>query len=143
MTDQPDPVPYDTAEAVSPFVFGLHHVQIAMPPGAEEEGRGFYIGVLGMTELRKPPVLAARGGIWLRADNLEIHLGVEAGFRPARKAHPGILVGDLDGLAARLAGQGAAVDWDDTFPGFRRFYTFDTWGNRLEFISPIVTGGGS
>lgn len=138
MTDPPDPAAYAAAEPVGAFIFGLHHVQIAMPPGAEDEGRGFYAGVLGMTELRKPPMLEGRGGIWLRAGDLEIHLGVEAGFRPARKAHPGILAGDLDGLAARLAGHGATVDWDDNFPGFRRFYTFDTWGNRLEFMSPIV-----
>jgi catechol 2,3-dioxygenase-like lactoylglutathione lyase family enzyme len=81
---------------------GLHHVRLAIPPGTEDKARSFYVDVLGMTEVQKPPVLAARGGLWIRADKLEIHLGVEADFRPARKAHPGILVTDLDALATRL-----------------------------------------
>lgn len=69
-----------------------------------------------------------------------MHLGVEADFRPARKAHPGVLVADLDGLARRLVASGAAVDWDDNFPGHRRFYAHDPYGNRLEFLEPDGAG---
>ena len=116
---------------------GLHHVQLAMPRGAEEEARGFFVGVLGMTEIAKPPVLAARGGAWFRAGGLELHLGVEAEFAPARKAHPGILVNDLDGLVARLAAAGQDAVWDSDFPGFRRIYAHDPFGNRLEFLQPV------
>jgi catechol 2,3-dioxygenase-like lactoylglutathione lyase family enzyme len=115
---------------------GLHHVQLAIPPGGEDLARRFYGEVLGMSELTKPPVLAARGGCWFRRDGLEVHLGVEQDFRPAAKAHPGILVADLDGLAARLREAGAEVDWDDNFPGHRRFYTHDLHGNRLELLEP-------
>ena len=79
-------------------VEGLHHAQLAMPRGEEEAARAFYAGVLGMTEVGKPPVLAARGGAWFRAGGLELHLGVEEDFGPARKAHPGILVADPDEL---------------------------------------------
>lgn len=114
--------------------FGLHHVQLAIPAGSEDDCRRFYVDVLGMEELVKPPVLAARGGLWVRADRLEIHLGVEEDFRPARKAHPGILVDDLDGLAERFARHGVDVRWDGEFPGYRRFYAFDNVGNRLEFL---------
>lgn len=67
---------------------------------------------------------------------LEIHLGVEEEFRPAARAHPGILVADLDALADRLAAAGVAITWDDAFPGHRRFYAHDNVGNRLEFLSP-------
>lgn len=109
-------------------------MQLAIPAGSEDECRVFYVGVLGMVEIPKPPVLAARGGLWVRADTLEIHLGVEADFRPARKAHPGIRVTDLDGLAKHLADCGVDVTWDDNFPGHRRFYSHDNSGNRLEFI---------
>jgi catechol 2,3-dioxygenase-like lactoylglutathione lyase family enzyme len=115
--------------------FGLHHVQLAIPAGSEDDCRRFYVDALGMTELVKPPALAARGGLWVRADRLEIHLGVEPDFRPARKAHPGILVDDLDGLAARLSERDVEVQWDENFPGYRRFYAFDTVGNRLEFLA--------
>ncbi len=120
----------------SPFGYRLHHVQLAIPPGAEDDCRAFYVDVLGMTEIGKPPVLAARGGLWVRAGALEIHLGVEEDFRPARKAHPGILVTGLDDLAARLVAAGVEVDWDPHFPGHRRFYAHDNVGNRLEFLSP-------
>ena len=115
--------------------YGLHHVLLAIPAGSEDALRAFYVGVLGMAEVAKPPELAARGGLWVRADGLELHLGVEADFRPARKAHPGIRVADLDGLAAHLASHGVEVDWDRTlFPGHRRCYAADPVGNRLEFI---------
>lgn len=114
----------------------LHHVQLSIPAGAESSARGFYAGVLGMTEVDKPPVLAARGGAWFRAGAVEVHLGVEDDFRAARKAHPGIIVDDIDGLADRLSSGGHTASWDDAFPGFRRIYAHDPFGNRLEFLQP-------
>lgn len=68
----------------TPFALGLHHTQITLPEGGEETARAFYVGVLGMVEIQKPPVLAARGGIWVRSERMEIHLGVEMPFRPAQ-----------------------------------------------------------
>ncbi|MFI6765368.1 glyoxalase [Streptomyces sp. NPDC050355] len=115
---------------------GLHHVQLAIPHGAEELCREFWGGVLGMTELEKPPVLSARGGCWFRSGGLEVHLGVEEDFRPSKKAHPGILVSSLQALAERLEDNGVSVTWDDDFPGHDRFYAFDKLGNRLEFLEP-------
>lgn len=115
---------------------GLHHVQLAIPAGAEDRCRAFWGGVLGMAEIEKPPVLAARGGCWFRGGGLEVHLGVEDDFRPSRKAHPGILVSSLDALAARLEEAGTEVVWDGEFPGHRRFYAYDAVGNRLEFLQP-------
>ncbi len=115
----------------------LHHVLLAMPVGEEDAARAFYGGVLGMTEIEKPPVLAARGGAWFRAGGVELHLGVEAEFRPATKAHPGLLVEDLDDVVARLAAAGQAVRWDGEFPGYRRVYAVDPFGNRLEFLQPV------
>ncbi|WP_088288758.1 VOC family protein [Kineosporia sp. A_224] len=114
----------------------VHHVQLACPPGTEDALRAFYLGVLGFEEVPKPPALAARGGCWFRRDGVELHLGVEADFRPARKAHPGLLVGDLDAWAARLEEAGAPVTFDDDFPGMRRFYTEDPNGNRIEVLTP-------
>lgn len=112
----------------------LHHVQLAIPPGGEDACRMFWGGMLGMVELEKPPVLASRGGCWFRGGGLEVHLGVEQDFAAARKAHPGILVNDLAGLAARLEASGVPIKWDDDFPGFSRFYAADPFGNRLEFL---------
>lgn len=115
---------------------GLHHAQLAMPQGEEARAREFFVGVLGMTEIVKPPVLAERGGAWFRAGGLELHLGVEPDFRPASKAHPGVLVDDLDALGNQLVAAGHRVQFDDDFPGFRRFYATDPFGNRLEFLEP-------
>src|SRR5215213_6398028 len=82
-------------------VYGLDHVQLAMPRGAEEQARAFYAGVLGLDEVPKPPNLAARGGVWFSGGGLHLHLGVEGDFHPARKAHPALLVRGLARLAAR------------------------------------------
>jgi catechol 2,3-dioxygenase-like lactoylglutathione lyase family enzyme len=136
MSDSEEALPYENIDMESEFGLGLHHVQLAIPPASEQECRRFYVDVLGMSEVRKPAVLATRGGLWVRADRLEIHLGVEQDFRPASKAHPGILVTNLDALARRLEDKGVEVIWDGNFPGFRRFYAFDRVGNRLEFMTP-------
>ena len=118
-----------------PWLF--HHVQLAIPPGAEDDAREFYGEVLGCEELAKPDLLAARGGAWFRYGGVEIHLGVEEDHRPARKAHPGILVGDLDELEARLRTAGFEVEPDYNLPGYRRFYVPDPFGNRLEFLAVL------
>ncbi|MGN6444714.1 VOC family protein [Amnibacterium sp.] len=115
----------------------LHHVQLAMPRGEESAARRFWRDLLGMTELAKPPVLAARGGCWFRGGGVEVHLGVEEPFAPALKAHPGLLVEGLHELAARLAGAGHRVRWDADFPGHERCYVDDPFGNRLEFLEAL------
>ncbi|QFU16175.1 VOC family protein [Microvirga thermotolerans] len=121
------------------MILRLDHVQLAIPPGAEDACRRFYVDLLGMEEVEKPASLAARGGLWLRAGDAAVHLGVEADFRPARKAHPGFVVADPDALAAALAQAGHEPSWDDALPGIRRFYVADPCGNRLEFLSSGIT----
>jgi catechol 2,3-dioxygenase-like lactoylglutathione lyase family enzyme len=115
----------------------IHHVQLACPANSEDRQRAFFAGVLGLAEIDKPPVLAQRGGCWFRGDGIELHLGVEPDFRPARKAHPGLLVRDIDAWARRLADAGYPVVFDGDFPGMRRFYSEDPNGNRLEFLEPL------
>jgi catechol 2,3-dioxygenase-like lactoylglutathione lyase family enzyme len=118
----------------------IHHVQLACPADSEDTLRDFYSGVLGLAEVAKPPVLAARGGCWFRGHGIELHLGVEHDFRPARKAHPGLPVHDLDAWAGRLRATGVPVLFDEEFPGMRRFYSEDPLGNRLEFLEPVDEG---
>jgi len=121
--------------------FAIHHVQLSCPAGTEPELRRFYAGVLGLTEIPKPPALAARGGAWFRSGTAELHLGVEAEFRPARKAHPGLQLPDraaLEHLAGRLTAAGAEVTWDGALPGYHRCYTADPVGNRIELLAPYT-----
>jgi catechol 2,3-dioxygenase-like lactoylglutathione lyase family enzyme len=113
-------------------ITGIDHVQVAAPPGCEAEARAFYAGLLGLEEIPKPDVLAARGGCWFRAGGQELHVGVEEPFAPARKAHPGLVVDDLRALAERLRAAGIAVADDESLPGLARVHVADPFGNRLE-----------
>jgi catechol 2,3-dioxygenase-like lactoylglutathione lyase family enzyme len=117
-------------------VVGIDHVQLAMPAGREAEARAFYGGLLGIPERAKPPELAARGGAWFESGALKIHLGVDPEFRPARKAHPALLVRDLRGLVGRLAAAAAVAVVEDPLDGFDRVYVDDPFGNRLELLEP-------
>jgi catechol 2,3-dioxygenase-like lactoylglutathione lyase family enzyme len=117
-------------------IVGIHHVQLAMPAGREEEARHFYSYLLGIPETPKPPNLAKRGGAWFESGPVRIHLGVEEDFRPARKAHPALLVKDLPGVIERLRNAGIAVVEDEPLAGYSRVYVTDPFGNRLELMEP-------
>ena len=112
----------------------LDHVQVMMPKGCEDEARAFYAGLLGLTEVEKPGPMRANGGVWFAEG---IHVSGEEGFSPPRRAHPALRVDDLDRLAAALAVAGCAVEWDERWPGVRRFYTRDPFGNRVEVVSAV------
>ncbi|MEV5511216.1 VOC family protein [Streptomyces orinoci] len=120
------------------MITALDHVQLAAPPGSEDALRAYYVDALGLTEIPKPPALAARGGCWFAAGPVQLHLGIEEDFRPARKAHPGLRVTGITAFAERLAAHGAPVTWDDNLPGHRRFFSADPVGNRLEFLEPAA-----
>ena len=107
-----------------------------MPPGGEEEARRFYGGILGLEEVPKPTHLAGRGACWFRGPGVELHLGVDEGFRSARKAHPALLVEDLDALRSDLEAADVDIGEDAPLEGFRRFYASDPFGNRLELLEP-------
>ena len=115
-------------------IVGIDHVQLAMPAGGEEAARRFYSGLLGLPERKKPAHLAARGGVWFESHEVKIHLGVEADFRPAKKAHPGLLVESLSEMAAALRAAGHDVIDDEPRDGPARVYAQDPFGNRLELI---------
>jgi len=115
-------------------IYAIDHVQLAMPAGGEDAARGFFAGLLGLVELPKPVELAGRGGCWFGAPGVQIHLGVEADFRPARKAHPALLVHALPVLVERLRHAGVAVRDDDQIPGRFRVFVDDPFGNRIELI---------
>ena len=112
-------------------VYALDHVQLAMPPGGEGEATSFYEGLLGIARVAKPAALEARGGCWFEAGSVRVHLGVEAPFVPARKAHPAFVVRDLTAFVAS-----ASLDarWSDELPGVARCYVDDPFGNRLELV---------
>ena len=118
-------------------LLALHHVQLAMPSGGEDRARAFYGDVLGLVEVQKPDSLARRGGCWFELGALRIHLGVEQDFRPARKAHPALLVDDLGALKACIDAAGFEVVLDEPLTGFDRLYVYDPFGNRIELMQTV------
>jgi catechol 2,3-dioxygenase-like lactoylglutathione lyase family enzyme len=119
----------------------LDHVQVAAPPGCEEQARRFYGELLGLAELEKPEPLRAAGGAWFSLGAHQLHVGVADPFTPATKAHPALAVDDeaqLRSVAERLEAAGAPVRWDDRLPG--RLYTEDPFGNRLELLAGLAPG---
>lgn len=120
-------------------IYAIDHVQLAMPAGEEARARAFFGDVLGMTEVPKPALLAARGGVWFAAGAVQLHLGVEAEFRPARKAHPALLVDELDAMLARLRAAGVTIaDNEPPLEGYRRVHIFDPFGNRIELMARLA-----
>jgi catechol 2,3-dioxygenase-like lactoylglutathione lyase family enzyme len=120
---------------IEPLFTAIDHVQLAMPAGGEDTARRFYSDVLRMTELPKPHELAKRGGCWFESGNVQIHLGVENDFRPAKKAHPALRCPDYGVLIAHLRSVGVLVHEVADIPGVRRCHIHDPFGNRIELIS--------
>ena len=123
---------------------GIDHVQLAGPPGCEPAARAFYAGLMGMTELPKPADMAKRGGCWFRCGAQEVHIGVEEGFHPSKKAHPALRLADQESFArlkARLEANGVALKPNSELAGVDRFFANDPFGNRIELVCVAAAAG--
>ena len=118
-------------------VIGLDHVQLDMPPGQESEAEAFYSGLLGFVRIPKPEPMAQRGGCWFISGAAVVHLGVEADFRPAQKAHPALVVRDLAALSEHLTSHGVGVRPNPDQPEGAGCYIDDPFGNRIELIDSV------
>jgi catechol 2,3-dioxygenase-like lactoylglutathione lyase family enzyme len=133
-------VPFEILPLLEYFLVNLpfssiDHVQLAMPGGREEKARKFYAELLGMREIPKPGELLKRGGCWFESGPVQVHLGVETEFQPAKKAHPALTCTDYDGLVAKLRAAGVEVTEPDDIPRVRRCHMHDPFGNRIELVS--------
>jgi catechol 2,3-dioxygenase-like lactoylglutathione lyase family enzyme len=115
-------------------ILRIDHVQLAMPPGSEARARAFYAGLLGLNEVPKPAELAKRGGAWFELGSVKVHLGVEEDFRPAKKAHPALIVEGLNELVAKCEQAGHKTKRDGSFDGYNRVHVEDPFGNRIELM---------
>jgi catechol 2,3-dioxygenase-like lactoylglutathione lyase family enzyme len=118
-------------------VIGIDHVQLAMPAGQEDKARAFYRDILGLPETPKPPELAQRGGCWFETERVRIHLGVDTNFRAATKAHPGLLVSNLQAIIDLCREAGLEIVPDTPLDDFQRVFVNDPFGNRLELIQKM------
>jgi catechol 2,3-dioxygenase-like lactoylglutathione lyase family enzyme len=117
------------------MILAVHHVQITIPKGAEQQAREFYCGSLGLTEVPKPDSLAGRGGFWLEAGDSQVHVGTEDGVdRSLSKAHVAYLVDDLETCRAKLTNLSIEILEGIPIPGYSRFEFRDPFGNRVEFL---------
>ncbi|MDN4606649.1 VOC family protein [Sporosarcina highlanderae] len=116
------------------FLTGIDHIQIAAPPNSEEQARKFYGELLRMKEIPKPENLQGRGGCWFQCGAQEVHIGIQADFTPAKKAHPGFTVRALEELKSRLIASGYPITDEPPIAGRARFFTNDPFGNRIEFL---------
>lgn len=107
-----------------------------MPAGGEADARHFYGELLGFEEMEKPATLQSLGGVWFSTGSIDLHLGIEEPFMPAKKAHVAYQVDDLQRIAESLRQAGFMVNPDDRLPGYKRFYTEDPFGNRVEILTP-------
>lgn len=113
----------------------IDHVQITIPPNSESIARKFYTGVLGLQEIEKPESLKSTGGVWFTAGDIELHLGVEENFNPAKKkAHPAFVVEGLNRVRVHLIQNGVDIKDETEIPGRKRFSFYDPFGNRIEFM---------
>lgn len=112
----------------------IDHVQVAAPRGSEAEAIVFYSGILGMSEIEKPEPLRVRGGVWFQFGSFQLHVGIEEPFAPAKKAHPAFKVTGFEEMQKFMKEKGVAFKVDDSIPGVERFFIFDPFGNRLEFL---------
>jgi len=112
----------------------IDHVQLAAPIGSEKEARQFFVEILGFTEIEKPEELKKRGGAWFRSGSVQIHIGIEEPFAPAKKAHPAFEVEDIEAVMEQLKVSGVLFQVDNKLPGATRFYVDDPFGNRLEIL---------
>ncbi|MGC4376631.1 VOC family protein [Fictibacillus sp. Mic-4] len=120
------------------FIFkAIDHIQLAAPKGSEDIARKFYKNILGLAEIEKPEELKKRGGVWFRFGNYQVHIGIEEPFSPSKKAHPAFEIEKVEELKKHLRTNGVAVIEDDHLPGANRFYVFDPFGNRIEFLEWI------
>lgn len=123
------------------MIESIDHIQLAMPAGGEDAARAFYVEILGLPEIRKPPDLAARGGCWFERPPLRVHLGVDPQFVAARKAHPAFIVRDLPKLIEALRRNGYQVSSEEKLEGAQRVYTHDPFGNRIELMALVRPAG--
>jgi catechol 2,3-dioxygenase-like lactoylglutathione lyase family enzyme len=118
------------------LIQSIRHVQVSAPPNFEDAMRAFYADLLGLTEIPKPEILRARGGVWCSCGALEIHVGVDAvpDNRSSRR-HVALQAGDLNEVREALARGGIDVEEDQApLDAFARLYCRDPAGNRVEFV---------
>ena len=118
----------------------LQHVAVTFPPGAQDEVRAFYGGVLGIPEMPVPAdVPPERGWVWFATDDagIELHfIPSETAPDPERIHHMCLEVPAIAPLAEALTAAGHEVRAAGTAIGGReRVFVRDPFGNLVELVA--------
>jgi catechol 2,3-dioxygenase-like lactoylglutathione lyase family enzyme len=122
----------------------LQHVAVTFPPGRADAIRGFYAGVLGISEMPVPPEVAHLGWVWFSTADA----GVELHFiphaiepDPQRTHHFCLQVDDLADVRGRLEAAGSEVrDAGSRIEGRDRAFVRDPVGNLVELVEMTEAG---
>jgi len=119
------------------YIKKIDHIQICVPKGSEDEARKFYSEILGLEEIEKPNELKASGGVWFKAGDIELHLGVEENTVKT-KSHPAFEIesasGGIDEVEKFLKENDIKLKEEIQIPGRKRFSFYDPFGNRIELL---------
>ena len=114
----------------------LDHIQICIPKGKEDEARHFYTEIIGLTEIPKPELLIANGGLWYKVADIQLHIGTENEINRSKR-HPAFEVLNLEEARTYLIQHGVAVKDEIQIPDQKRFSFIDPFGNRIELLQKI------
>jgi catechol 2,3-dioxygenase-like lactoylglutathione lyase family enzyme len=117
-------------------VLKIDHVQISIPSGKVAEALAFYEGVLQFVHIKKPAELDQRGA-WLAQGPVNLHLGEENNFEAAPRAHPALLIDNIDELLDNAKRAGRTLRIDEGPVGYKRASVFDPFGNRIELMQKL------
>ena len=114
-------------------ILALHHAQVFYRAGEEPAARRFYVDTLGLREVEKPESLKANGGMWFEAPNGgQVHLSIESDLALHPRRHFAFRVDDVDRTRRQLAAAGVRTEEASEITGWKRFYAFDPFGNKIE-----------
>lgn len=120
------------------MILRVHHAQVSIPKGAEDQAKKFYCGLLGLKEVDKPESLKGRGGFWLALGDQQVHFGTEDGVdRRATKSHLAYEVADLHFWKENFKINQIEILDGIPIPGYDRFEFRDPFGNRVEFLQKL------
>ena len=124
------------------MVIGIHHAQITIEPGGEEQARFFYGTLLQLPEVEKPENLRARGGMWFDIGTQQLHVGIQSeSHRANSRAHIAYQVEVLAPVIERLEEHGFTIKRGVMVGTFERVECRDPYCNRVELLADTVSGG--
>ncbi|HXT34598.1 MAG TPA: VOC family protein [Chloroflexota bacterium] len=118
----------------------LHHVFHTVPAARVGELRHFYSELLGLPEIAKSSALRDMDVVWFAVGDDHLHFGLDDSWDRGHPAHHiALWYEDVRPVLDRLRAAGLEVNELASFPDYRyrRLYTDDPFGRRVELVTPL------